>query len=989
MICRVWVCLAIVPTVALAQASIAGVVKDTSGAVLPGVTVEAASPALLEKVRTVVTDGTGQYRIESLRPGAYTVTFTLTGFNTMKRDGVELTGTFTASINAELRVGAVAETVTVTGETPIVDVQNTKQQTVITRELVREIPTSRNVALLTSLLPSVIRSGPDDGGLAGESSATTSGSGLTVHGNNDSRMMVNGLSVVSTQGGGTVGLGNVGAYQELQVDTSGISAEQKEGGVRMNVVLRDGGNAFHGDFDTNFADQAMQSSNFTPELQAQGLDTPNRLNQYKDINPSFGGPVQRDKLWFFSTGRYVKSTDFAPVFFNANAGDPTKWTYVPTTQAVGDSSLYKAANGRLTWQVTPKNKIGLSYNYTSTCDCPRNEGGAGSPEGLLGNWAPQIPVTLLIADWSAPLTNRLLLEAGFLKRDSSSDRPHTNIYFTHDPGAVLMNSVNEQSTGFTYRASSTTLTSTQNPTRPLKVSASYITGAHAFKVGFNLDFRSQDQKVFGVDSPISFRFNNGVPNQMTLRATPYETFIEQSDHGAFVQDRWTVHRFTVSAGLRYDYLKTTYPATTVGPTLLTPTRNITFPETDGVRWNDLEPRLGLVYDLFGNGKTALKVSANKYLATFGSPNAGSTGTESTFTTNFGPVARLVNSTTRSWTDSNRNFVPDCNVLNPAAQNLSATGGDICGAMANANFGTTQAGSTFDPATLTGWNKRPDSSWQFSAGVQRELLPRVAVDVSYFRTIYTNRILTDNRSVLPSENDYYSITAPLDSRLPGGGGYTVSGLVNVKPSAFGRAADNYVTFADNYGPTINHWNGVDATVSARLKSGLLVQGGAETGRTSTDTCATALARGTSTSFCHSNAAWLTQAKFIATYTIPRINVLTSATFTSVPGAPITATYTATNAIVAPSLGRNLSGGAANVTVAIVQPNTLYGDRWNTLALRVGKVLKYSRVRTTASVDVVNVLNANTPVTLNAAFASWQQPQSILGARFARLNLRVDF
>jgi hypothetical protein len=550
-----------------------------------------------------------------------------------------------------------------------------------------------------------------------------------------------------------------------------------------------------------------------------------------------------------------------------------------------------------------------------------------------------------------------------------------------------MSSVLEQSTGLTYRASPVVLPSTSNPTRLMRVSASYITGAHAFKVGVNLGFLGQDQQVFESDSPMSFRFNNGVPNQLTLRATPYETQINILDHGMYVQDRWTVRRFTASAGLRYDYFHTSFPAGTVGPGLFAPTRNYTFPETDGVAWHDLEPRIGLVYDLFGNGKTALKVSANKYLASYGAPNAGGTSTEAAFTTNLGPVSRLVNSTTRSWTDRNGNFIPDCNLLNPAAQTV--VGGDICGAMANANFGTTQAGSSYDPATLTGLNKRPDSSWQFSAGVQQQLLPRVAVDVSYFRTVFTNRILTDNRAVLPSENDYYSITAPLDPRLPGGGGYTISGLVNVQPSAFGRAANNYITFSDNYGNSINHFNGVDVSLIARLKSGLTVQGGGDTGRTSTDTCATSRARGTSTSFCHSEQQWQTQVKFIGAYTIPRIDVLTSVTLTNLQGRPITATYTATNAIVAPSLGRNLSGGAANVSVGLLGTNTLFGPRLNSLNFRFGKIIKYGRVRATASVDIYNTLNANTAVTFNAAFASWQQPQSILGARFARLNLRVDF
>src|SRR2546427_2757005 len=137
--------LLLLPAVAYAQAAITGVAKDASGAVLPGVTVEAASPVLIEKVRSVVTDGTGQYRIVDLRPGTYTVTFSLPGFSTVKRDGIELSGTFVATVNGDLKVGALEETITVTGETPIVDVQSAKVQQTVSKEILGAIPTSRNV----------------------------------------------------------------------------------------------------------------------------------------------------------------------------------------------------------------------------------------------------------------------------------------------------------------------------------------------------------------------------------------------------------------------------------------------------------------------------------------------------------------------------------------------------------------------------------------------------------------------------------------------------------------------------------------------------------------------------------------------------------------------------------------------------------------------------------------------------------------------------
>src|SRR5207247_5998387 len=219
------------------------------------------SPALIEKVRSVVTDGSGQYRIETLRPGTYSVTFTLPGFATAKREGIELTGTFVATVNVDMRVGALEETITVSGETPIVDVQSTTRQQVLSEELISALPSGRNAASMAGLLPAITIGSQDVGGLTGESGSAAGG--ITVHGNGEVRTLVSGLSVASSQGSGSTGVGNISAYQEMAVDISGVSAEQKEGGVRMNLVPKEGGNRFAGSFYTGYANQAMQGNNFS------------------------------------------------------------------------------------------------------------------------------------------------------------------------------------------------------------------------------------------------------------------------------------------------------------------------------------------------------------------------------------------------------------------------------------------------------------------------------------------------------------------------------------------------------------------------------------------------------------------------------------------------------------------------------------------------------------------------------------------------------
>jgi hypothetical protein len=315
-------CLVFIPAAAYAQASIAGVVRDTSGAVLPGVTVEAASPALIEKVRSVVTDGTGQYKIVDLRPGAYSVAFTLPGFNALKRDGIELAGSFTATVNADLRVGAVEETVTVTGDAPIVDVQSVTQQRVLGKDILDSIPAGRNHANFALLIPGM--TGAVDYGGTNNLNLST----LTVHGGRlgDQRVTVDGMSISATSGNGELSnfIPDQTSTQEVAVSFAAGSADQAFGGVQMNLIPREGGNVFKGSFFATAVNSSFQGSNYTQELQDRGLRAPNSIKLVYDVNPGGGGPIVKDKLWFYSAARWqTTQTYVAGLWNNKNAGDPT------------------------------------------------------------------------------------------------------------------------------------------------------------------------------------------------------------------------------------------------------------------------------------------------------------------------------------------------------------------------------------------------------------------------------------------------------------------------------------------------------------------------------------------------------------------------------------------------------------------------------------------------------------------------------------------
>src|SRR5436309_7245625 len=295
--------LALSPTAASAQSAFAGLVRDTSGAVLPGVTVEVSSPVLIERTRSTTTDDTGRYTITDLRPGTYKLTFTLAGFSTLVRDGVELAGNTTSPINAELKVGALEESVTVSGQSPLVDVQNAQRTQVIERDVIDALPTTRNMQSVGSIVPGVKLSRPDVGGSQGMEQTY-----MRTHGADDrhTSMQVDGMSVNSSMGDGNIQAYNDDALaQSVVFQTSALPAEVPSGGVRVNRIPKDVGNFFKGGGFFGGTAHGWQSDNNNDELRARGFQYRNFVQHVQDCNANFGGPIIWNKLWFFTTGRHV------------------------------------------------------------------------------------------------------------------------------------------------------------------------------------------------------------------------------------------------------------------------------------------------------------------------------------------------------------------------------------------------------------------------------------------------------------------------------------------------------------------------------------------------------------------------------------------------------------------------------------------------------------------------------------------------------------
>ncbi len=1019
----------LLPAAAYAQAAITGVVKDASGAVLPGVTVEASSAVLIEKTRSVVTDPTGQYRIVDLRPGTYVVTFTLQGFSVVKREGIELSGDFVATVNGDLRVGNLEETITVTGESPIVDVQSARVQTIVDKDVLTAIPSSRSANGIQALVAGMSANG-DAGGITGGSG----GMAGFIHGAraSDSRTLHDGINTGWAGANSNAAVSNVAGSQEVVMTTSGGLGEAETAGVMLNVIPRDGGNEFSGTFAYSGANGSMQGSNYTDALKAAGLRSPQQLLKVWEVNPMGGGPIKRDRLWFYATYREVYAENTIPgMFFNKNAGDPTKWLVdFDTSRPAFLDSVTRNAIGRLTWQATPRNKISMSHSEQYDRQ-NKTGGGAGTRTPEAQGLRLYTPGHIQTATWTSPFTNRLLLEgawgtylsryASFAPRVDGSHNdnlisvveqcspgcPNNNGYPGHPeiPGiAGLIYRFNQPLQAGFERHQIGTLAQ-------MRASASYIPGQHSLKIGYQGNISHPSQSYFNFTPFIQYRFNNGVPNQLNQTAVYPGTVKFQSNLNLFslyAQDTYTRARLTLQGGLRFDSIGTSYPDTGAGGPdyQLMPTR-VFFAagSTDEIHWKDITPRMGAAYDLFGNGKTAIKFNLGKYLTALTASNSD---------TDLQPGRRIATNTTRTWNDTNTfpagdprngNYIPDCDLINPNANGE-------CGRMDNQNFGKDVFTKSFDPDLVHGWGRRT-YNWEMGISLQQELLPRVGITVGYFRRWYGNFYTANNRLTTTGDYTPFEIPIPLDPRLPGGGGGTVRGLYNLVPEKVGQE-DLYSQLSSDFGDMRESWHGVDVSVNARLRSGLNVQAGTSSGRRSMDNCSvrdalpetyswastqavqttrvTTSTGGLANPYCRVVEPFFTLTSFrgLATYVVPRIDLQVSGTWRSDPGPELAANYVVTNAIALPSLGRNLSSG--NVTVNLVEPGTLYGARINNVDMRIAKILRFRGVRTQLGVDIYNVLNTDVVTLYNNGYSptgAWLTPTAILPARYARFNLQLDF
>lgn len=791
---------AFMPANAIAQSSISGTAKDVTGAVMVGVSVEAASPALIEGQRTVTTDGEGRYAVVDVRPGVYTMTFTVPGFATVKQQ-VEVPSNTTVTVDASLKPGSVGETVNVDASVATVDVQNAAHPAVLSRDEMDAIPSARNVQSLGALVPGVHLNTPDVGG-----SMQVQQTYLTSHGNDTWHTIWNldGILINVTQNDGQIqAYVDNAIIQETTYQTSAIGADSSAGGVLVNMVPREGGNRFNSDIFLGWVPSRFVGSNVTPLEVTRGVTGQSKVNQIQDFDGSFGGPILKNKLWFVLTGRKQLSNLQSPGSFYAN-GDP----------GIEKDFIY-TGHLRLTWQLNSKNKISIMDHRmwkTITDDIVSGAGGFNdSNPDISSNKRDPVMYYIAQARWTGTLTSRLILQAGF-------GIEYNDYYVTNQPGVLK--------TPFTpeWYAAGTQL-DTAKGSRSIagglnnfykfdryayNATGQYVTGSHQIKFGLQDSFGPAYAHTL-LNGDAIYNFQNGVPNNITAYDTPtYSHPRLDHDLGIYAMDTWSYKRLSVTAGLRWEYLRNHIEATSAPAGRFVPARSfaeINCQTNPGIScFKDWSPRLGIVYDLFGDHKTALKAAVGKYNSPLVSGNLNA----------FNPM--FLATQTVIWTGAPTTA---CQVTpgqtlstmttgNPGCYPVGATFGQgNIGPNTNLAFGNLPSDHDIDPTYHREYN------WQFSAGLQRELYRGVTLNANWNHRLDYQQITVNNLAVPGSAWTPQNILNPLDG--------TPITVFNLAATFAGLKPALHQTNAP-HSTRNNVYNGYEVSVNARLPRKISLFGG---------------------------------------------------------------------------------------------------------------------------------------------------------------------
>ncbi len=1045
------------------NAQLTGRVEDETGGLMPGVGVLADCDCLLTP-RETTTGPEGRFNLTALPVGEYTVTFSLSGFSTVVLEGLEARALVATTANATLAVGGVQETVTVSG-TPRVDVINVREQRSQTLETLEALPTgARDYTGLGKALLGVSQGNTDRQDVGGAFAEINTG--LSVHGSlgGQSRATYDGMNtnIQLFDGGGQMRIWkfNTISVQEITIDIGGGNADTATGGANINMIPRDGANvfSFHSFLTANpggFGTSALPDS--VVDRSNGQLTEALFHKRVWDLGLGVGGPIVRNRVWFYASGRdWGGESNAADNFFNKSTDF---WRYEEDRTRPAFTALWQKDYGsRFTIQAAPKHRLSQTVRWQQGCGCKLTTslGDPSAPSAVAefgygtdrlggggGMWLSQ-------TSWTAPVTNNLLFQAGVssvLQEVFSSNS---------DPAPVgagririinplakrpIFNQNPVDGTVGTYEVGS------PFDTHSYRASVAYVTGTHNFKIGVDGLFGRVDQaEGTPTREPISYLFFP-TPVQITQYATPIISNMRTRSFAFFAQDHWTIDRMTLNLGLRYEYFHAFANPVTLGvpdPYTLSDgsvhqpfVQEVQSPGLKDIpKYHDISPRLGVVYDLQGDGKTALKASWGRYMMGMGAgvgreldPATARIETLNRLWFDNGPVAAGAFGAPQTGNEVTGDYIPQCDLT------VSAANGE-CGATIGVGVEDLRRPVSTNPwEGNTGWGNRAYSN-QLSVGVQRALTRSVSLSVSYFRNSWHNTQYNWNRALTAADFAVGSITAPTDSRLGDRSGAVITGIFDRNVDSLGRNEIVRIPWQDipgsGDGPKFLY-NGVDIALDVSLMNGVYVAGGVTIGRRVNDECwannlpqvsggeasgtftpgASSLDPGTNAAtgipfatirnddYCRSAPSiWnsqSTQIKFQALYPLPQDFMLSGNFYTS-PGVDIGAELFVPNVDLEPSLGRpltgcaGLSGAACPVTaeVNLIPNQTRQDDRITQLDLKLSRAIIIGGLRLIAAGEVYNVFNSRPVLGSRQVFdATYLSPQGILGGRFFKWTATLDW
>jgi hypothetical protein len=723
---------------------ITGTVTDQSGAVLPGVTVTLSSTALIGGVHTTTTNAMGLYKFIALPPGSYDVKFELSGFSAITRPGIRITANFVAKVDTSLGVQNVAETVTVSGQAPIVDSKSSLIATSLDKGLLDNIPTGRDIWVLTEEVAGTV---PDRYNIGGTQSAQQSL--MSIHGATAQQdYSINGLSMNWPGGAGnyTMFYFDYDSFDEVQIESAGAPAEVSVGGLYMNMITKSGSADFHGGVTAMWEPGQLQGNNVTDAMKAEGITTANPIDHIVDFEPVLGGPITKN-AWFFGSYRmYIIDTQILGL---------------PAGQNV-DINHQSNVLGKVTTQLNPKNKLMVQYYFNYQNRFYRRDNGY-SYTTQQASWRQIEPAHLIQGQWTSVLSKSLFLDTrfGYLHQIFPL-APQSNV----SSGVSLIDDIYSTVSGAAPDYQTNLATRHQANASLSYFNDHLLGGTHDVKFGFELA-RALNGYDYYANGDMDAHFDAGVPAYVVTYNTPMYQQSNIQNLAFYAQDAYAVRHFTVNFGVRFENFKGWNPPQGAsGGTFYGPRQ---FAEQDDIpNMSITVPRVGVSYDVFGDGRTALKASYSRYAIQEGSR----------FPETLNPNA--LSGDTRLWTDLNGDGIPELNELSAP---VSYYGG--------------ASGITLDP------NISRQYSDEITAGLQHQLGKDLGVSVTYYHRRNKN-LLGQVNNAIPS--DGYT---PVQEPLPDGSTITV---YNLLPQYVGLIPQREIT---NIPWMYETYNGLELTLRKRL------------------------------------------------------------------------------------------------------------------------------------------------------------------------------